>query len=67
MCVVCALYFAFMNATMRLMDAKGDVRPGMAEEMATLIGLLLIVWLCALASEVHAMLTRRATQKAKSA
>ena len=28
---------------MKLMDAKGDVRPGFAEEMASLVGFLLIM------------------------
>ena len=50
---------------MKLMDAKGDVRPGFAEEMASLVGFLLVLWLCATASEVHAMLKRRGDQKAK--
>ena len=60
----CALYFNQMDTTMKLMDAKGDVRPGFAEEMASFIGFLLALWLCAMASEVHAMLKRRRDQKA---
>ena len=28
---------------MKLMDAKGDVRPGFAEEMASLVGFLLVM------------------------
>ena len=61
----CALYFVQMDTTMKLMDARGDVRPGFAEELASLIGFLLVMWLCATASEVHAMLKRRGDQKAK--
>ena len=62
----CALYFTQMHTTMKLMDTKGDVRHGVAEEMALLIGFLLVMWLCATASEVHAMLKRLGDQKAKA-
>mmetsp|Transcript_2597 Transcript_2597/g.5053 ORF Transcript_2597/g.5053 Transcript_2597/m.5053 type:complete len:167 (+) Transcript_2597:69-569(+) len=62
----CVLYFALnMDASMKLMDAEGDVRPGLAEEIASLIGIVLVMWLCALASEMHAMLKRRGAQNAK--
>ena len=60
----CALFFNQMDTAMKLMDAKGDVRPGIAEEMASFIGFLLALWLCAMASDVHAMLKRRRDQKA---
>ena len=60
-----ALYFTQMDTAMKLMDVKGDVRPGFAKEMASLVGFLLVMWLCSTASEVHAMLKRRGDRKAK--